>query len=766
MPPKKEPDRLPWAAAAAALALIGPALLRGEGLLPTAALWRVPPWNAALAARPGAGLLADQLLYFAPWRELMRQEFLLGRFPLWNPFLLAGAPFAGCVQAAPFHPLNALLLWLPAAPFSLVAGFLKLFCAGLFTGLHLRRLGASRRGAALGAVVFALGGFMVAWLGHPQATVACVLPGLFWALGRLWDRGSLRRASLVAVFAGLALLGGHPPTTLHVLAAAAAYAVFLAERAPRADRARFVLLALAAAALGAALAAPALLPYLEYYSLSSSAEASASLARWGTRLSPWLLLHLLLPLASGSPAQGAEVLAGLFGLGPESNFIERAAWTGLIPLGFAALAVVRRRKEKEVQFHAALAAFGLLAALGAPPLPGLWKAVPGFSQVNPARLLLLWTFGVAVLAGLGTDLDASEFHPAERRLLHWTLWPPPIAAGAVYWLLVWRHLGELRQNEFVFAAGVFLLFVLECVAARWAHGPRRRHWAPWLAGLFCLLPALDVNPSAPASTFYPETPGLAALKGAAGEGRAFGLGRAMEPDLGMPQRLRDARGRDFTTPRRYERLVAGAAGDFNFYSGADGMPANPALLAVGAVAATPKTAWAVPPGWVRVHEGDLLVFRSPAPARRALFVPSARFGGEDEVLAAVRAPGFDPAAVVWFDDGGASTAPSRAKGAAFFVEDGVNSVAVETVADGPGWLVLLDGWFPGWEATLDGKPARLRRADYAFRAVAVPAGRSVARFDYRPSSVGLGLMLALLSALALASAWIVPEALGLSGKPF
>jgi hypothetical protein len=735
-----------WASAGAALALIGPALLRGEGLLATAALWRVPPWNAVLAPRPGAGLLADQLLYLAPWREFMREGFLSGHFHLWNPLILAGTPFAACIQAAPFHPLNVLFLWLPAVPFTLLSAFLKLSCAGVFTGLHLRRLGAGERGVVLGAVTFALGGFMVAWLGHPHATTACLLPALFWALGRLSDRPGPREAALLALFTGLALLGGHPPTMLHVLGATAAYAAFLS-----AGRPRFLGWAALAALAGAGLAAPALLPYLEYHGLSSSAAASESLARWGSRLSPWLPLHLLMPLASGSPARGAEILAGLFGLGPESNFIERAAWTGLIPLAFAALAVVRRRRDGEVLFHLALALFGLAAALGVPPLPWLWKALPVFSAVNPTRLLLLWTFGVAVLAGLGADADPGELPPGLRRVLRGSLWSPSVLAFSAYWLLAWRALGELRQGEFVFAVAVMGLFLAECVAAHRVLDPRRRAWAPWLAALFCLIPAVDVNPSAPASTFYPETPAIGALKAAAGEGRVFALGRALEPNLGMPFGLRDARGRDFTAPRRYEELVTGGASDFDFYSGARSMPPNPALLAVGAVGATARTAPDAPKGWRKVHEGDLLVFRSPAPARRALFVTEARSAGAAEVLAAVRAPGFEPARLAWFDDGPAASFPP-AKGGARITEDGADRVVLEVESAGPGYAVLLDSWYPGWEASVDGRPARVRRADYAFRAVELPAGRSVVRFDYRPRPLRRGLVLAAVAAALLAAA--------------
>jgi hypothetical protein len=752
MPPSKNKVSLIWAASAAAFALIAPALLRGEGLLATAALWRVPPWNAILAPRPGAGLLADQLLYLAPWREFLREEMLAGRFPLWNPFILAGVPFAACIQAAPFFPLNAGLFWLAPVPFSLVSAFLKIFCAAFFTGLHLERLGASRRGAILSAVVFSLGGFMVAWLGHPHTNTACLLPALFWSLGRLADRPTARNAALLGLFTGLALLGGHPPTMLHVFGACAAYAIFLFSRAPRPHGLRFAGLSLAAALLGACLAAPALLPYLEYHGLSSAAAASHALARWGTFLRPWLLLHLAMPLASGSPALGAEVLAGVFGFGPESNFIERAAWTGLIPLTFAALAVVRRRRDGEVLFHAALALFGLMAALGAPPLPWLWKILPGYSAVNPTRLLLVWSFGVAVLAGLGADVGLDELSPAVKRRLARGAWLA-VPLGVLCWAKVWRYRDELSSSESFFAAAVIALFVAECAAVLAVLGPRRRSWAPWLAGLFCLVPALGVNPSAPASTFYPETPALAAMKAAAGEGRVFALGHGLEPDLGMPSRLRDARGRDFTTPARYERLVTGRSFDFDFFSNAAVLPPNPALLGIGAVGATEKTASAAPKGWRKVHEGDMLVFQSPVPAARALFVPVARAAGEDEVLAAVRAPGFTPSKLVWLDDGGPpDEAAKPSKGTARIVEDGVNFVSLAVDSDGPGWLLLLDGWYPGWEASIDGQPARVRRADYAFRAVEVPGGKSQVRFDYRPFPLRLGLALALLAALILAAA--------------
>jgi hypothetical protein len=183
------------------------------------------------------------------------------------------------------------------------------------------------------------------------------------------------------------------------------------------------------------------------------------------------------------------------------------------------------------------------------------------------------------------------------------------------------------------------------------------------------------------------------------------------------------------------------------------VPANPRLLAVSAVAATPRFAGAVPADWKPVHEGDLSVFLAPRAGRRALFVPAARSAPSAEILKLVRAPSFDPAAVAWLDDGAGPAESGAGRGTARIVSENSGEVVVETKSDAPGWLVLLDTWFPGWRAAVDGAPAELRRADYDFRAVRVPAGTSTTRFTYEPFSLRLGLWLAALSALALGAAW-------------
>jgi hypothetical protein len=88
-----------------------------------------------------------------------------------------------------------------------------------------------------------------------------------------------------------------------------------------------------------------------------------------------------------------------------------------------------------------------------------------------------------------------------------------------------------------------------------------------------------------------------------------------------------------------------------------------------------------------------------------------------------------------------------------------NRVVVDTDGSGPGYLVLTDVWFPGWTCTVDGEPARLYRANYLFRAVALPPGCHRIVFAFTPHSYTLGKYLSLLSLMGvlilIIGSWLV-----------
>jgi hypothetical protein len=84
------------------------------------------------------------------------------------------------------------------------------------------------------------------------------------------------------------------------------------------------------------------------------------------------------------------------------------------------------------------------------------------------------------------------------------------------------------------------------------------------------------------------------------------------------------------------------------------------------------------------------------------------------------------------------------------VDDGGTTVTVEAALARPGVLVLRDTYDPSWAARVDGVAATIVRANGLYRAVALPSGRHVIRFTYRPGDFLIGLMITVATGLVLA----------------
>jgi len=83
-------------------------------------------------------------------------------------------------------------------------------------------------------------------------------------------------------------------------------------------------------------------------------------------------------------------------------------------------------------------------------------------------------------------------------------------------------------------------------------------------------------------------------------------------------------------------------------------------------------------------------------------------------------------------------------GTATLVSYNANKMIIECEAKTDAFLYVSDTWYPGWKAYIDGKQAKIYRANLAFRAVEVPAGKHVVIFKYVPLSFYIGLCFTLI----------------------
>lgn len=730
------------------LLLLHQSLLGGRGLVPSDGIYAFLPWAKIASVSPSNRLLSDQCLDIVPVRQFVHDELRKGRFPLWNPHLSCGVPSLA-MHAAILYPIHLVLS--PLNPFTAsgIAAFTKLLVAGLFTFLYLRRLHLVTTAAVVGALTFALSGFLIVWLGHPQVNAAVMLPALFYCVEVAIDRpGAVRPWVGLSVAFAMMILGGHPPTAVHITLALCGYAGFRIATALRSRRVVFALSLAAAMVVGTLIAAPQVFPFLEYYQQSSSRQSSEALGRWASHLQPVTLVDFLLPKSLGTPVVGFEQLPDVFGTGPLENFNERTGYVGVLALFLGLVAALRRRCAHSV-FFVGLAVLALTIIYGVPPWPAVMRNLPLMASINHERLILWLDWSAAVLAGLGAD-SLMQARPADRPRRLAVVFALAVAIGlAGMWIFV-GGAGRLDGAARSFLAGQ--IGVLACGLAAAVIVTRR--WPPprWLPALCIGWTAVDLlwfaggyNPAVPREQYYPSTGAIGFLQSDPSVFRVFAASTMLIPDTAQVYGLDDVRGQDFMSVARYEELITGRAGDFFFFESATTIPPSFALLNAKYMLA-PERAPIALPGFELVYDDEIAVYRNTHCNDRAMIVFDHRVESDPAALLThVRDPAFDPGQLVWLEEpSGAApveSAPSttNASGKARITHYEPDRVTVEAQLSRPGFLLLLDTYFPGWKATVDGRTTPIYRADYNFRAVSLPEGAHTVTFTYRPLSFRLGL---------------------------
>ncbi len=153
----------------------------------------------------------DAIHFYPQLYRMVRDEWLAGRVPLWNPLLNCGQPLAGCGTSGGFYvPQLAITLLLPDGMSLNVYGILHLAFAATGGYLLARHQGCPRPAATVAGLAYAFAGSVLLQIYNP-----------IYAAGAAW--------LVWAVYAGIRLLDGGGGRNMLVLAAALAMSVFAGE---------------------------------------------------------------------------------------------------------------------------------------------------------------------------------------------------------------------------------------------------------------------------------------------------------------------------------------------------------------------------------------------------------------------------------------------------------------------------------------------------------------------------------------------------------
>jgi hypothetical protein len=692
--------------------------------------------------------LATQVM---PWFAVQARSWHQGTFPLWDPYLWAGQPLLGQAQPGTAYPLNWLLFNLPLdhGQISTVAlqwYFVVIrFMAVAFCYLLCRELGRSRLASAIAGFVFGLAG-VVATTGWPQMVNGAVWAPLVFLFLLRAARGKkvFGNAALSGMFLGVAWLSGHHQLPLFATLAVAGAWLYFIFRSGHLDR-RMAAAAAVALLFTGLTGALQILPASEYGHLANRWVGAPEPLSWNQPVpyyvhesydfKPSNFLGLVFPSfkANFDPFVGSVALA--------------LAWIGLAAWW----------RDQRVRLMAGVALGGLLYALGQHSVfqGFLYAVIPSLNKArSPSAAILLFEFGVAVLAGFGMDqLTSAQSSPWPKRVM-WALLGFGGFTMALFQAVYFANKLSFPGDDRVAISALIMLLLAALILACTRGGLTATQTGVLIAGL--LLMELGNN--------YDGT--FATRTDTAGRGR-WSEQMKSNPDVaeflhGQPGFQRaiianDAFNANWGAVHDVEMWGGSLASvtsnllSFEFF--------RPEAHMLYGVAYT-LAAQPAPDAGDAVFTGrsGMKVYRNSAAFPRAWAVHKLVQAGDASEANTVmmnHLPEMHDQAVML----GKPPALGTCDGGHFvdLLQHSADRLLIRANLSCAAMVVVSDTYFPGWRARVDGKAAEIYQVNAAMRGIVVPGGLHTVTMRYRPASVIWGALLTLAGILGAVALWGASE---------
>jgi hypothetical protein len=707
-----------WAALALLLiplVFTGRALLTGRVYAPVELAYMTEPLNAYRtevgAPLPQNGMLSDIAYQIIPWRQALRESLATHEWPLWDRFEGCGDVLAGSAQAAPFSPFTLIALLLPvAASFGYTAS-IAFFIAALGAFLLARDFECSELASLIAAAIFMFSAPMALQILWPLGFAWAFLPLVMLAARRVVTAPSIRSASILTTVLVLEVLVGHPETLLHVTFLSGIYGAYELLRPGRARRGRAIAFAVGAGVLALLVTAIALLPFL---------EAGPQTAEHFVRTAYFAKSPLRIPAGRVAAALLSDLLP--FARQSFRQFLLAHAEAGSIALALAIFGLWKSR-ARERWFFAIFGILCLMVSAEVWPAAQLLHRLPLLDLAMNDRLASAVPLCLGILAAFAIDALSDRAGAVMAGLLIL------LAAGASG-----MRTGSIDMPRFVGELAPLAIAAVVVLFAR-----NRNVVAPSLLALILLQRTISDGALIPANDARIAFPPVAVLRPMQSIGEPFRVvatGPALFPNTATMYGLEDARVMTAMTLTAYAETFPAwcRRGGYGFNQIDD--LTRPMLSMLNIRFAIVPENDPIPDGWrdVITDHGSRLIENMHVLPRA--FVPrSVRIGVSNDVEDMTAATDF--ANVAWIEVPGVAHDAANGPGIVTIRRHKLG-FRIDALMERDGFVVISESAWKGWRAYVDGRPAKIVRANHAFLGVFVPAGKHGIKVTYLPQSFVIG----------------------------
>lgn len=694
--------------------------------------WLDYKWGYATGVPVKNPMTTDVVSLIYPEQMLAVDLLKSGQWPLWNPHILTGTPLFANLQAAPFSPTNFVYFILDKIDAWSVQIILQHILAALFMFLLLRHWQVSKLGAILGGIAYSFSGFNLIfsqWNGHTLSAAFVPLSLLF--VDKILSEGKAVSVLALVLSLTLQLLSGYPQISFYTAIAVAILWLLRLIKEPKIILKRsFFLLVSGIFALG--LSAFQLMPTAELWKLS---QRSFEPHPFEWAFLPWQkIITFIAPDYFGNHATQNY-------WGPQ-DYTSNTAYVGVVAFVLASLGIWLVKKNREILFLVFLAGFALVLSFPTPISIFLWQNdIFGLRAASAHRATILFIFAAAALVGFG--LDSLKQKLKLKKNLFWLFLIPTILIVGFGLHALNLKSASIRGipvttvalRNLVLPTGILVLTFLALFF-------KAKYALVFLAILELFRFGWKYTPFSPKGLVFPDTPVLQFLKSQEKPFRVTG-NRVIPVNMRTPYGLDSPEGYETIHPLRISQFLSAVNSGI---SGTDpigryGTVDNDTSILLDLVNTK----------YYLTHKLDEKGNPSPNGKIPARF-DSQRFKlvFEDKSVAVLESKSALPRSFYvsnWEIEKDDRKILDRLLDPKFPYDEKI------ILEENPGlverMLFISEAYYPNWKAYVNGKETKIFRANFAFRAIAVPKGEHEIKFIYQPKSFFDGLRISVLSLAAL-----------------
>jgi hypothetical protein len=766
------------------------------GMIPLNSDWLASeyhPWKA-MGLQAGVEYFnndTDPVLYMYPIKYITIQIMKSGSLPLWNPYILCGAPLWGNNFACPLNPLNIVFFIFSFAKAWGIFLMLQFAAAGIFMYFYSREIGANRFGSGVAALAYMLNITFVIWFQTMSYLgVFCWVPLVLLMIEKTLKNKSFILAFWCGVSFALYIWCGLIQLAAYAVAFSLAYLLFRAVQSALANRQnilKYILLIFTIAATAVLFMLPEIL-----VQVTNILNSTRTAGRYGlSLLYPQMLVSFISPYFYGMKYDGWDLGVGTY-IFNRGLIRLSPPYIGMLPLFLAAIGFFTRKKAD--RFFFLLSSAGIILTLMSFALPVVYKPImkfiPFLGSVDHYRLTTIYAFSMAVMAGWGataisgeglkkkamgrttlvvfllivmvflglgilSNIDSKKIGSSlvsVERSASSMVFDRSHSLKSIYKFVEYLNMLKKENSSLLFSreamvpiafASISMVLIM-CILSF----GRKKFWQT-AALIFLAFDLLYYGLAFPAyskpENTFPETPSSEFLSKDGSLYRVLGYserdksprGDLYPPNTGMLYGFYDVRGyENIGQARWYYRFIMGDKPDeivverFNDHDSRFLPFLNVKYLMSKSPISSDR--------WQLVYDKEIKIYKNEKVMPR-VFVTGAVHLAKDteEAWRILQDDAFDPLKEAVVSDSDISGYASGQKGITYpeIKKYGPSDILLDVGGKSSGTLVASDTYFPGWRAYVDGKERKVMKADYAFRGVEVKRGDRFVRFIFKPKGL-------------------------------